>query len=114
MRGLKLTGMQVVAISSAAGLGEEILFRAALQPLMGLWLAAALFAIAHIRSAALADSKFKKVVYLLNVCVIGVGLGLVFQFLGLLTAIATHSIIDWAALASLRRLQLHGGATPLN
>src|SRR5262245_3677906 len=42
LRRIDLTGARPLAIGLLAGLGEEALFRAALQPLLGLWLVSAL------------------------------------------------------------------------
>ncbi len=38
-----------IVVALGAGLGEEILFRGALQPVLGLWFTSILFAIAHIQ-----------------------------------------------------------------
>jgi membrane protease YdiL (CAAX protease family) len=38
-----------LALAVAAGLGEELLFRGALQPILGLWATAAVFSVAHLQ-----------------------------------------------------------------
>ncbi|MEN8181179.1 MAG: CPBP family intramembrane glutamic endopeptidase, partial [Myxococcota bacterium] len=38
----------VILLALASGIGEELFFRGALQPRVGLWLASALFALAHL------------------------------------------------------------------
>jgi membrane protease YdiL (CAAX protease family) len=106
MQNIDLSGSAPLVISLAAGVSEEILFRAALQPLIGIWFASAVFAVAHLRTASVAGSPLKKVIYLANVFVVGLALGLVFQRIGLLTVILVHAIIDFVALRSMRRLQL--------
>ena len=106
---LDLSGAKPLVIALAAGIGEELLFRAALQPLVGLWFASALFAIAHARTAALGTSSTaKRIAYVANVFVVGVCLGLVYEYLGLLAVVALHTFIDLAALLALRRLQVQG------
>lgn len=112
MQAIDLSGSKPIQIGLAAGVGEELLFRAALQPLVGLWLASAIFAIAHIRTAAFADSTVKKVAYLANVFLAGVALGLVYQYVGLLAAILIHAVIDVVSLASVHRLKGQALVTP--
>jgi uncharacterized protein len=90
-------------VGLCAGVGEELLFRAALQPLVGLWIGAVIFAAAHIRTATLSSpSNVKRFSYLLNVAVAGVVLGLVFEHLGLVAAILVHATIDIVGLLVLR------------
>ena len=114
MQNIDLSGSAPLVISLAAGVSEEILFRAALQPLIGIWFASAVFAVAHLRTASIAGSALKKVIYLANVFVVGLALGLVFQKIGLVTAILVHAIIDFVALRSLRRLQLQNRTAHAN
>ena len=103
LKQINLHGMRPVAIGIFAGVGEEALFRAALQPVLGLWLGAAVFAIAHIRTAALgAQVRWKQLVYMINVFFAGIALGLVYEYDGLLAAILIHATIDVAALVVAR------------
>ncbi|MCA3222475.1 MAG: CPBP family intramembrane metalloprotease [Burkholderiales bacterium] len=105
LRDTDLSGARPLAIGLLAGVGEEALFRAALQPLIGLWAASIVFAAAHLRTAALgAASHAKRGLYLLNVALGGVGLGLVFEHAGLVAAILFHATIDIAGLFVLRRV----------
>jgi membrane protease YdiL (CAAX protease family) len=114
MQNIDLSGSAPLIISLAAGVSEEILFRAALQPLIGIWFASAVFSVAHLRTASVAGSPLKKVVYLVNVFVVGLALGLVFQKIGLVTVILVHAIIDFVALRSMRRLQLQNRTAHAN
>jgi membrane protease YdiL (CAAX protease family) len=109
---VNLSGAKPLSIALAAGIGEELLFRAALQPLLGLWLTSVIFALAHLRTATFAGSNGKKIFYLVNVFFVGVALGLVFQYIGLVAAVLIHTTIDLAALLSLRRLQSQTRSTP--
>jgi membrane protease YdiL (CAAX protease family) len=43
-----LTGREIVIVAAASSLGEELLFRGALLPWLGLWPQAALFALLHV------------------------------------------------------------------
>jgi membrane protease YdiL (CAAX protease family) len=43
-----LTGHEIVILAAASSIGEELLFRGALMPWMGIWLQAAVFALLHV------------------------------------------------------------------
>jgi len=104
---IDLSGKRPWVVGLCAGVGEELLFRAALQPLVGLWLGAILFAAAHMKTAALgSSSSWKRLAYILNVAVAGVALGLVFEHLGLLAAVLIHATIDIVGLLVYRSLSV--------
>ena len=104
---IDLSGERPWVVGLCAGVGEELLFRAALQPLVGLWLGAILFAAAHMKTAALgSSSSWKRLAYILNVAVAGVALGLVFEHLGLLAAVLIHATIDIVGLLVYRSLSV--------
>ncbi|MFN9573180.1 MAG: CPBP family intramembrane glutamic endopeptidase [Betaproteobacteria bacterium] len=113
LRDMNLSGARPLAIGLFAGAGEEVLFRASLQPLIGLWAAAVVFAVAHLRTAALgAESYPKRALYLLNVVLAGVALGLVFEHIGLVAAILIHATIDVTSLLVLNRIMVRHGRAP--
>ena len=104
---IDLSGEKPWIVGFCAGVGEELLFRAALQPLIGLWLGAVVFAAAHIRTATIgSSSKLKRLAYMLNLAVAGVALGLVFEHLGLLAAVLIHATIDVVGLLVYRSLSV--------
>lgn len=105
MANIDLSGLKPLQIGLAAGVGEELLFRAALQPLLGLWISSVIFALAHIRTASFADSMPKKAIYMLNVFLAGLALGLIYVYVGLLAAVLVHATIDVASLMSLHLLR---------
>lgn len=80
-----------IQISLFAGTGEELLFRGAIQPLMGIWLTSVLFIAIHgyisVKSAGHA---------LFTVLLVGLSvmLGFLFELVGLVSAIAAHSVYD--------------------
>src|SRR6266516_4481720 len=47
---LDLDALNPLWISLSAGIGEELLFRGALQPILGIWWASFIFTLAHFRS----------------------------------------------------------------
>lgn len=114
LRQLDLSAPRPLQIALCAGIGEELLFRAALLPALGLLLSSTLFALAHGRTALLAPSRRARWLYMAQTLVAGLCLGLVFQHLGLLVAIGLHVLIDWAGLTLLhaRTQDLDRGAQP--
>ena len=107
LRSIDLSGARPWLIGFCAGIGEELLFRAALQPLLGLWLGAVIFAAAHARTAAVGStSSWKRGAYLLHVGIAGVFLGLVFEHLGLIAAILVHATVDVTGLLFYRSLSV--------
>ena len=102
----------VVVISVAAGVGEELLFRGALQAEVGLAAASVVFGLLHVGGR-------DTVVFGGWVMVMGAGLGwLAVVTGGLLAPIVAHSVYDAAAIAycrwgplcgAVRRLDASGG-----
>lgn len=101
---LDLRGLNPVWISLAAGIGEELLFRGALQPLAGIWLSSALFVLLHTR--AYDFRRFDRTALLQAAGVLGMSLalGIVYNYAGLLAAMATHAMVDILSLYAVRRI----------
>jgi membrane protease YdiL (CAAX protease family) len=107
IEGTELGVRDIVAISVVVGIAEEALFRAALQPLLGLWAASLLFAVVHVNYASLRGhgaSRLLPLLALSTVFVLGLCLGIVFERLGLAAAIATHATYDMLVLFAYRSL----------
>lgn len=75
----------VLLMGVASGIGEEMLYRGALQPVAGLWITSALFALSHIQYLSPA---------LLIIFVLGLFLGVVRDKFGLTAAIFTHAMYN--------------------
>lgn len=94
---------QVAAISLAAGVGEEALFRWCLQGALtvslnlplALLVASLLFGIAHCISLA----------YFLLTAIMGAVLGLIYFYLGPVAAISCHAVFDFLAILLMVRRQ---------
>jgi membrane protease YdiL (CAAX protease family) len=89
---LRRADMLVVALN--AGVGEELLFRGALQPLLGLAWTSLAFALLHTgipRSPALAA-------FALYTFAMGLGLGAFYERCGLAAAMAAHAAFDFVFL----------------
>jgi CAAX protease family protein len=81
----------LIFLSLAAGIGEEILFRAALQPFLGIWLTALIFVALH---GYLNPMNLQMSIYGVLMVIISAGLGYLFEFIGIFAAMSAHFIID--------------------
>jgi membrane protease YdiL (CAAX protease family) len=94
------------AIALAAGVGEELLFRGALQPLAERWLGPAIGLIAV--SVLFGTVHAASAMYFALATAVGLYLGWLSQrYDDLIAPIAIHAAYDWAALVALT-----SGATP--
>ena len=96
---LSLSNAQIVQVSMIAGISEEILFRAAIQPIIGIWLTSLIFIGVHgyIRFKTLGHSIFTLFTFLLSVL-----LGLLFIYFGIISAMIAHAIYDIILLKELK------------
>lgn len=101
---LDLSGWNPVWISLAAGISEELLFRAALQPLLGLWGASLLFLLAHARAYDFRRMDRAALLQAGGVFGMGLAFGLGFEYIGLLAVMLAHTVIDIVGLLLVRRL----------
>ncbi len=95
---IKLDHPTIIAISLAAGVCEEILFRAALQPLLGIGWATLLFALLHFQYALFAPRLWQAGAYFVVIYLVGFALGLVYEAWGLWVAMAVHAGYDYVGL----------------
>ncbi len=101
--GLDLGALNPLWISLSAGIGEELLFRGALQPILGIWWASFIFTLAHFRSGQFHSMNWQKLIYAASVFVAGLFLGYVFLEIGLIAAMVTHAVVDVVSLFTARR-----------
>lgn len=100
---LQLSTLEIIFISICAGVGEELFFRGAIQPLLGIWMTSILFVLLH---GYLNPFNMPMTYYgIYMVLVIGV-LGLMTEHFGILTAMIAHTIIDVMLLTELSRASL--------
>jgi membrane protease YdiL (CAAX protease family) len=102
---------ELALVSIAAGVGEEILFRGALQPLAINWLTfwPGFILVAILFGAAHAMTK----IYFVLAMVIGVYFGwLAVRDNNLVTPIVTHAVYDFLALAIIQSRVGKGGSEP--
>ncbi|MGB9110812.1 MAG: CPBP family intramembrane glutamic endopeptidase [Telluria sp.] len=107
---LDLRGLNPLWISIAAAIGEEMLFRAALQPLLGVWIVSLLFLLTHVPVYRFRKMDGATLAQAASVFAGSVVLGFVFQYVGLLAAMLVHMWIDIVGLVIVRhRLQTRNG-----
>jgi membrane protease YdiL (CAAX protease family) len=82
---------RILFISVCAGVGEELFFRAGLQPLLGLWTTSLLFVLLH---GYLNPFNWKISIYGLAMVGLIAFFGYLFQETGIFTAMAAHAAFD--------------------
>jgi membrane protease YdiL (CAAX protease family) len=99
---LDLRGLNPLWIALAAAIGEELLFRAALQPLLGIWIASLLFLLTHL--PVYRFRRFDRATLAQAATVFGgsLALGAVFHYVGLIAAVLVHLWIDIVGLLIVR------------
>lgn len=107
---LDLRGWNPVWIALAAGFGEELLFRGALQPLLGIWLTSALFVLAHTKAYKFNEMTGRVLIQAGGVFVVSVLFGFIAQHAGLVTAMIIHAAVDIAGLYAIRRMVAQASA----
>ena len=83
---------ELAALAALAGIGEELLFRGVLEPLIGFWLSNVLFALMH------SVTPFYVVMAFLASCYMS---GVLHYSQNLLAPVITHGLYDFLALATL-------------
>lgn len=100
---LDLTGLNPLWIAVAAGAGEELLFRGALQPLLGIWVTSLLFVAAHARAYRFDGLHRRVALQAFALFAISCFFGLVAEYVGLLAAIGCHIAMDVVGLYYIKR-----------
>jgi hypothetical protein len=93
------TLVNIVFYSLCAGVGEEILFRAGIQPLIGIWPAAIIFVMLH---GYINPSNLNLTIYGCFLVIICAGFGYLFKFFGLVSSMVAHFVYDVAMFSVLK------------
>jgi uncharacterized protein len=99
---LDLRGWNPILLAAAAGVGEEILFRGALQTLLGVWLSSALFVLAHARAYRFNELNRRVLFQAMNLFAVSIVLAAIAHYAGLISAIVVHTVTDIAGLYTIR------------
>lgn len=89
----------IIFYSFCAGVGEEILFRGGIQPLVGIWPAAIIFVLLH---GYINPANFSLSLYGLFLIVICAGFGYLYKLFGMFSAITAHFVYDVAIFSILK------------
>jgi uncharacterized protein len=91
----RFTEFDRIQVSLFAGVGEELLFRGAIQPLIGIWFTSLIFIAIHgyisFRSAG-------HVLFTLLLFGLSMMLGVLFEVAGLVSAMTAHAVYDYIML----------------
>jgi membrane protease YdiL (CAAX protease family) len=109
---LDLRGLNPLWMALAAAIGEEMLFRAALQPLLGVWITSLLFLATHMPVYRFRRFDQATLVQAAGIFGTSVALGFVFQYVGLIAAVLVHLWIDIVGLLVVRAAIRARGAHP--
>lgn len=88
---LKLGKMQQISVSAVAGITEEFLFRAAIQPVIGIWLTSLIFVGVH---GYIKITSVPKFLFTLFTFLLSMMLGYLYMSFGLYSAVMAHFIYD--------------------
>lgn len=91
LKPLNLDNIHIIFISICAGVGEELLFRGAIQPFLGVWITSILFVLLH---GYLNPFNLPLTYYGIYMIFVIAVMGLMTEQVGILSAIVAHSIID--------------------
>jgi uncharacterized protein len=97
---LKLNTPGIVFVSLCAGIGEEIFFRAGIQPLLGVWLTSVLFVFLH---GYLNPVNWRISIYGVVMVFIIAGFGYLFEYTGLITVMTAHTVFDIILLVNMTK-----------
>lgn len=97
----KLSYKEILVLALASSIGEELLFRGALQPIVGVWAQAIVFALLHIGPGV------RFLPWTASALVIGLFFGFIFQLTGDLGGpIVAHFAINYMNLHFIARFQV--------
>ena len=99
MHELNPSFFNILFYSFCAGVGEEVLFRAGIQPLIGIWPASVLFVMLH---GYINPSNLTLSVYGVFLVIICSGFGYLFKYFGLTSSAIAHFIYDVAMFSLLK------------
>jgi len=95
-KGVQLSVFDILLISVCVGIGEELLFRAGIQPFLGVWMTSIVFVIAH--GIYLDPRRMPFFVIGLFMILLSSGLGYLFEYVSITAAIVAHAVYDAISL----------------
>lgn len=95
-----LQPLDMAIIAAVAGVSEEMLFRGAVQPALGVWWTSLIFMMAH---GIVLPTTWRRALFGATVFSLSVGLGYLARHVGLSSAIAAHATYDFLVLFAMDR-----------
>lgn len=92
---MDLSTQEIIFISMCAGIGEEILFRGAIQPLFGIFFTSVIFVAIH---GYLNPRDWRISIYGVYMTGVIIGFGFMTELIGIWSAVVAHFIIDFYLL----------------
>ncbi|MFT4662323.1 MAG: membrane protease YdiL (CAAX protease family), partial [Patiriisocius sp.] len=92
---MNLRHVDIIFISLCAGIGEELLFRGAIQPFLGIWITAVVFVLIH---GYINPKDWRISIYGVSMTVIIAVLGFMCDRIGIWSAAIAHAMIDYVLL----------------
>ena len=97
---LEISLFDRIHISVFAGFGEELLFRGAIQPLLGIWLTSFIFTAIH---GYISFRSSGHILFTLLLFGLSMMLGVLYETAGLVSAIIAHTVYDLIMLEWVKR-----------
>jgi uncharacterized protein len=104
IRSLRLTIPTIILVSFAAGIGEELFFRGAVQHYLGIWITAILFIAIH---GYIDPTNWRVSLYGALMTIIIAFLGYMREDVGIISSMMAHTIIDIILFYKLSRLSVN-------
>lgn len=90
--GIELRALDILLISICVGIGEELLFRAGIQPFLGVWITSVIFVLVH--GVYLDPRRMPFFIVGLFMILLSSGLGYLFEYVSITSAIVAHAVYD--------------------
>lgn len=103
--------IDIIFYSFCAAMGEEVLFRAGIQPILGIWPAAIVFVLLH---GYINPANLNLTIYGIFLVAVSAGFGYLFKFFGLFSAVLAHFVYDVAIFCVLRYTKRGSSETSLS
>ena len=97
---LNLSPFGMLVLSLCAGIGEELFFRAGIQPFLGIWWTAILFVFIH---GYLNPRNWRISIYGLVMVMVIAWFGYLFETMGIFSAITAHAAFDFRLFINMER-----------
>ncbi|MCH8331104.1 MAG: CPBP family intramembrane metalloprotease [Bacteroidetes bacterium] len=103
--------MDLLFLSFCAGVGEEVLFRGAVQFYLGIWLTSLVFILLH---GYINPKNWRLSIYGIFMVFLSAGLGYLYEYVGIISAMTAHFTIDLILLILIRGYKLPVSVPSIN